>query len=157
MNHISNNMVLALAIALIVVGTIGAIFVDSNPVIEVPDRTYLNTVSEGQMIYESGASKNGPIPFLNGPMWLNRSGGGCVVCHGRDGRGGIIPMMAAEATPAITYESLTKEGFTTKKIKRAIVVGLDEKGKKLEWPMPKWAMTDQELNALIKYLKKLDE
>lgn len=124
--------------------------------------------SEGQRIYLTGFSSKGRIPFARGPMWLARRGGGCVACHGLDGQGGIVPMMGTEPTPAITYKALTQAEknedpgdeeehppFTEKTIKQAITLGLEPNGEELDNMMPRWSMTNEELDEIIEYLKVL--
>src|SRR3989304_5198743 len=110
----------------------------------------------------------GPGPFQGGPMWLAMHGGGCVSCHGVSGRGGV-PVMMGTAIPAdIRYAALTTEDahekgkeeeehppYTDELIKRAITQGLDPAGKSLDWTMPRWQMTEEDLNDLIAYLKTL--
>ena len=50
--------------------------------------------SNGEKIYFTGINDNGErVPLTGGPQWLINHGGSCVNCHGRDGRGGLIPMM----------------------------------------------------------------
>jgi mono/diheme cytochrome c family protein len=112
--------------------------------------------SNGERIYLTASSASGqPITFSGGPMWRYRHDGSCVSCHGPDGRGGYPVMMGAEVPPDITYGALTKEGFTDETIKRAITQGLDEGGKSLAPTMPRWQMSDADLNDLIEYLKTL--
>lgn len=127
--------------------------------------------SNGERIYYTGISeRTGPVPFQGGPMWLWMHGGGCVNCHGIDGRGGV-PVMMGTAIPAdIRYVALAEEEggahgkeaereahppYTDELIKRAIMQGLDPAGKPLDWTMPRWAMTEVDLNDLIAYLKTL--
>lgn len=64
-------------------------------------------------------------------------------------------MGTAIKTPDITYGALIKEGFTDATIKRAILDGLDEAGKPLNEPMPRWQMTNTDVDATIAYLKTL--
>lgn len=122
--------------------------------------------SNGERIYYTGTSeRTGPIAFQGGPMWLAMHGGGCVSCHGIDGRGGV-PVMMGTAIPAdIRYAALTEEGghaegkeeahppYTDELIKRAITQGLNPAGKSLDWTMPRWQMTEKDLDDLIAYMK----
>ena len=101
-------------------------------------------------------------------MWLAMHGGGCVSCHGINGRGGV-PVMMGTAIPAdIRYTVLTEKGahghskeeeeeehppYTDALIKRAITEGLNPAGKPLDWTMPRWEMTEEDLNDLIAYVK----
>jgi len=124
--------------------------------------------SNSERIYYTGISaKNGPIARTGGPMWVYHTGVGCVACHGVHGRGGV-PVMMGTAIPAdIRYAVLTgkehPEGeekmdhppYTDALIKRAITQGLDPAGEPLDWTMPRWQMSEQDLNDLLVYLKSL--
>jgi mono/diheme cytochrome c family protein len=125
--------------------------------------------SVGEQIYHTGIGGNGyPTPFYGGPMWLRMHGGGCVSCHGIHGRGGV-PVMMGNAIPTnIRYKALSGEeehvhegeegehAYTDPLIKRAITQGLRADGKGLDWTMPRWYMSEADLNELIEYLKALE-
>ena len=127
-------------------------------------------LSPGQQIYLTGASANGPIPN-SGPagamMGQGRMGGvSCVDCHGEDGRGGVRAMMyGGVEIPDIRYsvlssarseDSTTEPGWTDRDIARAIRDGIEPNGEQLKAPMPRWDMTDAEIDDVITYLKELD-
>lgn len=95
---------------------------------------------------------------------------GCVACHGPDGRGGVPVMMGMEIPPDIRYKSLTSpehngEGeekeemdhppYTEATIKQAITQGVDPAGKTLDWTMPRWKMSTQDMKDVLAYLKTL--
>ena len=84
-------------------------------------------------------------------------GGGCASCHGATGRGGTIRMMTGTAikTPDVTYDALIQFGFTDLTIPEAIRNGLDENGDPLNEAMPRWQMSDADLEATVAYLKEL--
>ncbi len=114
--------------------------------------------SDGQTIYMTGYTTQGQrISFSDGPQWLRVHGGGCADCHGADGRGGQPVMMGTEVPPDIRYAALLAYNppYTDDLIKRAITKGLDSEGEKLDPTMPRWQMTDQELNDVLAYLKTL--
>jgi cytochrome c oxidase subunit II len=46
--------------------------------------------------------------------------------------------------------------YTEETLKRAIIQGIDPAGEPLEWPMPRWNMSDEDLNDLIDFLKMLE-
>ncbi len=120
--------------------------------------------SLGEQIYYTGRGTDGPITRSGG---IGRMGsGGCVTCHGADGRGGQIGMMSSFAdAPAITYDSLTgthdehdgeaEAPWTDTDIARAIRSGVEPDGRSLDRVMPRWDMSDTEMDALIQYLKTL--
>ena len=97
---------------------------------------------------------------------------GCAGCHGPDGRGGEVQMMMARFTaPDIRYSTLTADEhgheesageseeehppYTDETIARAITQGINPAGEPLAWPMPRWSMSQQDLNDLLAYLKTL--
>ncbi len=133
----------------------------------IPLKTHYD--SSGERIYYTGISeRTGPIHFQGGPMWLSMHGGGCVSCHGINGRGGVPVMMGTAIPTDIRYAALTEkeheghdEGeeahppYTDALIKRAITKGLNPANKPLDRTMPRWQMTEGDLNDLIAYLKTL--
>jgi len=88
----------------------------------------------------------------------------CVNCHGQDGRGrpssGIFPSN-------IIWQELTKSygirhsdgrehpAYTGETIRRAITKGIDPAGNRLNPAMPLYSMPEEDLEALIAYLKRL--
>ncbi len=57
--------------------------------------------------------------------------------------------------PDVTYGALIGDGFTDATSRKAIRDGLDESGKRLDEAMPRWQMSDADLDATIAYLKEL--
>lgn len=123
-------------------------------------------VSNGQSIYFTGRNERGErIPFEGGPTWLYMHGGSCATCHGADGRGGAPVMMGTEVPSDIRYHHLIEEEheegeehppYTDESIKRAITLGIDPAGEPLDLTMPRWHMSDQDVEDLIEFLKMLD-
>lgn len=123
-------------------------------------------VSNGETIYFTGRNERGEgIPFDGGPTWLYMHGGSCATCHGADGRGGAPVMMGTEIPGDIRYDHLLEEEheegedhppYTEELIKRAITLGLNPAGEPLDSTMPRWNMSDQDLDDLIEFLKTLD-
>ena len=128
-------------------------------------RTY---PTNGQRIYYTGINERGErIPFRDGPMWVSMHGGGCVSCHGEDGRGGVPVMMSTKIPSDIRYHALTEEEhdehegeehppYTDATIKQAITDGLNPAGKPLDDTMPRWRMSAGDLDDLLEYLKTLE-
>ncbi|MHB8841879.1 MAG: c-type cytochrome [Candidatus Aquicultor sp.] len=156
------------AIILIVVGILGLVvfnyfaFIPSQPgTVRTPFRGPRTLVpsgsfsSNGEQIFFTGTSSRDTITATGGPFWFQMHGGGCANCHGPDGRGGTTVMMGRFTAPDITYKTLIKEGFNDDLIKRAITRGQHETGGALSTNMPRWHMSDQDLNDVIDYLKTL--
>jgi cytochrome c oxidase subunit 2 len=148
------------ALGLIVIGIVGLIVLASGAL---PITRVANTpVARGEWIYRTGTepTTGQPIPYVGG-MMMRMS---CANCHGVDGNGLRTPMFIS---PNITYRNLTDPAgmlepdgtrgptYTDALIRRAITQGIDAEGEPLAWPMPRWRMTNQELDDLLTYLKTL--
>lgn len=130
----------------------------------------------GQSIYLRGVLGSGA------PLEGTRDAGGviatgadaaCVNCHQRSGLGSIegrlsIPPITGEylfhslapaaSQPVLPYvESLhgNREPYTDATLARAIREGLDSQGRPLNYLMPRFALSDEDMAALTAYLKKL--
>lgn len=85
----------------------------------------------------------------------------CASCHGPQGHGGRIAiMMQTYDVPNITWPELTAQDmdhppYTEETLKRAITQCLDPDGNPLEYPMPRWRMSEQDLNDLVSFIKTL--
>jgi len=128
-----------------------------------PERTPTDgaRLDEGASIFLRGIAADGtPIRFRGG-MRMRMS---CGQCHGIDGKGRRHQMFV---TPDIRYRNLTDpagmlecdgsrgDTFTEAQIRNAIAAGVDPEGKPLAWPMPRWQLTQQQLDSLVAYLKAL--
>ncbi|MBE0524120.1 MAG: cytochrome c [Methanosarcinales archaeon] len=120
--------------------------------------------SNGERIYYTGFNDQGQrIPTTQGPVWQYMHGGSCVDCHGVNGRGGVPVMMSYKIPSDISYEALTSEHgeeeehppYTDETIKISIRDGINPGGELLDPTMPRWQMSDSDLNDLLKYLKTL--
>lgn len=123
--------------------------------------------SNGERIYYTGYNESGEkIPFSYGPTWLYFHGGSCVNCHGVDGKGGVPIMMAYKIPPDITYDSLTSEEhemeegeehvpYTNETLRIAIKEGIEPSGEEMDPAMPRWDMSDEDLNDTMAYLQQL--
>lgn len=121
----------------------------------------------GKQIYLEGTSPGGgKITAYIGVdrIQLPGSAATCGSCHGPDGRGrpeaGVIPS-------DITWDHLMKPyghghpmgrehpAFTEASLKRCILNGEDPAGNRLDPSMPTYAMSVEDINALIAYMKRL--
>lgn len=126
--------------------------------------------SAGERIYYTGIGDDGQaIPRTVGRSGLMGRGMmgrmACVTCHGQDGRGGRVAMMLGSFDAEdIRYSQLTSDrtedgetvpGWSDSDIARAIRDGIEPSGEQLKAPMPRWDMTDDEIDEIIDYLKEL--
>lgn len=147
------------ALALIVIGALGLLAIGGL--------TRPQFRSNGEQIYFTATSQRGSL--ITADMGMGPMGSGmmaCANCHGPDGRGGRVRMMMGSfVAPDIRYKTLTaaehREGeahppYTDETIKRAITQGIDPAGEPLDWPMPRWTMTEADLEDLLAFLKTLN-
>jgi hypothetical protein len=140
--------------------------------------------SNGERIYLTGTSADGSIDFtggdfggmMGGQSMMGNDQLACVDCHGAQGQGdGTFMPMAEIDAPDIRWSSLTEAEadehgdeaghedehgmehppYDQESFKRAVTQGLDPGGDPLDPLMPRWQMSDQALNDLITYLKRL--
>jgi cytochrome c oxidase subunit 2 len=134
--------------------------------------------SNGERIYFTGTSTRDRVSYgldfgggVMGGMGMMGVQLACADCHGPTGRGGahIMHMVAMDA-PDIRWSTLTEaehgeqgdEGdmehppYDETTFKRAVTQGLDPAGHPLRASMPRWQMSEQDLDDLIGYLKTLD-
>ena len=123
--------------------------------------------SNGEQIYYTGVSRRtGRLAFQGGPIWLWMHGGGCAVCHGVHGRGGVPVMMGTKIPSDIRYARLIEvhhedpvepahPPYTNTLIRRALTHGVNPSGRELDWTMPRWRISDEDFGDLLAYLKAL--
>jgi cytochrome c oxidase subunit 2 len=165
-----------LGVALIIIGVVGVALI---PALAGGCGTNLGGVSagsgggtfasSGERLFLTGTDPNGnPVPRTGGaPAGMMNAGGGCASCHGTDGRGRTVSsMMGSFTAPDIRWSVLVAppagEGgapagvpFDEASFARAVRDGLDPEGQSLKAPMPRWRLTDQQVRALIAYIKTL--
>lgn len=119
--------------------------------------------SVGERIWWAGVGAGGPVPRepAFGPAMM----GGCAVCHGEDGRGSRFVMMGREFdAPDIRPSRLmqpheedgrTAEAWTEDDIARAVREGVEPNGERLEDTMPRWDISDADLEALLTHMRGL--
>ncbi len=126
------------------------------------------SIENGKRIYYYGKNLKGEkIVPEGGPMWLINHGGSCVNCHNKNGEGNVAVMMCSKKSSNISYDALTSDEhmagmakdhshdnkYNFKRIKNAIKEGVNPDGKRLNECMPKWKMSDKDLNDLTHFLK----
>ena len=125
--------------------------------------------SLGERIFLSGTDATGNVIPRSTPSMYGMMVGqaGCASCHGRDGRGSTVgAMMGTFTTPDIRWSTLTSDAgpdesghahlaYDEASFARALREGIDPEGDRLEAPMPQWRLTDDEIAALVAYLRSL--
>jgi cytochrome c oxidase subunit 2 len=115
--------------------------------------------SNGQRIYFTSSSSSGEsISYSNGPSTMMQGSLACVNCHGQNGKGGRVAFkMQSFDVPDITWPELTADDppYTEETLKRAIIQGIDPAGDPLKYPMPRWQISDPDLNDLAGFIKTL--
>jgi ABC-type branched-subunit amino acid transport system substrate-binding protein len=123
-------------------------------------------ISRGRQIYSTGVPVNGaPLsasvgdPAMDVPASILK----CSNCHGSDGRG----KAEGGVTPAnIRWEELTKpatsgpagrrrSAYSGKLLVRAIALGIDASGNRLDPAMPRYRLTHEQAADLVAYLEVL--
>lgn len=117
----------------------------------------------GERIYLYGIDVQGD-PHPRSGMGM-MTGSGCVQCHGQDGRGGTLRMMMGSVdVPDIRWSTLSSphqdEGeqhpaFHVDSFSRAVREGVEPSGDRLNSIMPRWDLSDAQIEGLIEYLKAL--
>jgi mono/diheme cytochrome c family protein len=128
------------------------------------DGIFVSHTDNGRRIFLHGTTAAGQVVQNSHGM----EGVGCAMCHGPDGRGG---MMHGIPAPDITFSSLTHPdghehelmgrrhpAFNRETIKAAVVAGIDPAGNPLHEEMPRWTgLTAADLEDLIDYLQVLSK
>ena len=117
--------------------------------------------SNGERIFLTGQNDKGET-ISNSMM---PSGGhmgqmmrmGCANCHKASGKGGLLFPDGKTKSANITWERLQDHDppYTENSLKKAITKGIEPDGEKLSNFMPRWEMSQDDLDDLIKYLKSL--
>lgn len=114
--------------------------------------------SDGERIFFRGVNSRGE--FIKNSHGME--GVGCAMCHGANAGGMRMMMMDV---PPLKWSSLTDPkghthpngrshpAFTESSFKACVIAGMDPAGNELSTMMPRWEMTDEDLDSLIEYLK----
>ena len=122
--------------------------------------------NNGEQIYFTGVSQRNSEIQSEGGGHMQMMGGACASCHGADRRGGIrmMPYFWVKAPPLLA-ESLfgahdeggnghgDHDNYNEISMRKAISTGIDPSGERLNDSMPRWRMTDEDMNDLIAFLK----
>ena len=130
-------------------------------------------VSNGERIYFTGSSASGsPINAIGGnghtSMHMRVHGTGCVSCHGVEREGGRLWPQFWVKAPALTSAALFENhesgeesdghgdhgSYDRQSLRRAITQGIDPTGVRLDSAMPRWDMSQSDLNDLLAYLEQ---
>ena len=128
--------------------------------------------SNGERIYFTAESSSGAPIRYSGESTMMRNRTACVDCHGPEGKGGRVTMMMwSFKTPDITWDKLAQEEnhkedsgkdeheehppYTEETLKRAITRGDDPAGEPLDELMPRWRMSEPDLDDLVEFIKTL--
>ncbi|MHB8867286.1 MAG: c-type cytochrome [Thermoleophilia bacterium] len=155
------------AIAVGVIGLVAVFAVNSAGTGSLVFRPAAESV--GGEIFLYGTDGGRAIPRRGSIGMMGGSGLGCADCHGRDGRGGRVSMMMMGSfeAPDIRWSTLTStemehaEGeaahppFDRDSFARALRDGVEPDGGELKSPMPRWRVSDAQVDALIEYLQGL--
>lgn len=128
----------------------------------------IGDAARGQEIFQRGVSASGneiSAELGDGAgMVVPAASLPCLNCHGRDGRGkpegGITPSnlrWESLTRPYAVTEASGREHppYTERLVGRAITMGLDPAGHKLDGAMPRYRLSRQDLVDVIAYLKAL--
>lgn len=129
----------------------------------------------GERIYFTGTDGSGDrIAYEGGPAGGMMMGAlSCADCHGADGRGGRVQMMMTSfEAPDIRWSALTEDHgeahgeeepgaehppYTEASLRVAITEGIDPAGQPLDPLMPRWRLSEADLDDLVEFLKTLDD
>lgn len=112
--------------------------------------------SLGERIYVDGTGLDGRLAYSQGPDWLRHAGAGCAVCHGNRGQGMTVQAGGVTGVaPAVDWDSLSARGYDAARLRVALTEGVDPHGREFHYYMPRWVLSDAELDALAAFLRAL--
>jgi|SRR3972149_3862232 len=116
--------------------------------------------SNGERIFFRGVNSKGE--FIKNSHGMQ--GVGCAMCHGANAQG--MQMMMMTDVPPLKWGYLTDPkghthangrthpSFTEPSFKSCVLAGIDPAGNELSTMMPRWQMSNEDLDSLIEYLSK---
>lgn len=117
----------------------------------------------GRRIYREGIGVNSVRAFVAGSVEALGSAYPCIVCHGDEGKGGreggiqtadIRPATLAAPRPASGATTL-RAAYTEQALANAISRGVDASENTLHTLMPRYSLTNGDMQNLLAYLKRL--
>jgi hypothetical protein len=124
--------------------------------------------ANGERIYFTGISgRGGPITFTGGPNFGGMMMGAYLTwasCHGPEGQGGEHQMhMFIMDAPDIRYSALSRmpemkdrqQAYSLDDFRLAVEKGQDPVGEELDQDMPRWRMSEADLQDLYAFVKSL--
>lgn len=119
--------------------------------------------SKGERLYFTGIGANGARikPSGGNHHKTMMGGGGCVDCHGIDRKGGRLWPSFLQVAPSITAEALagdhaqddhSHESYDVSSLAHAITNGRRPDGSWIGAGMPRWLMSEEDLNELVTFL-----
>jgi ABC-type branched-subunit amino acid transport system substrate-binding protein len=121
----------------------------------------------GRQIYLTGTSPSGRLITAllgSGETKVSAAALACATCHGQSGlgasEGGVSPSNLTWESLTRPYEVAAPSGrkhgpYTEVSLRRAVTMGLDPAGNKLQAAMPRFRMSREDAEALIAYIKIL--
>ncbi|MBO1075016.1 c-type cytochrome [Roseomonas marmotae] len=116
---------------------------------------------EGEALFTAGARPGAPAPRATASRGATMPATAlpCSGCHGADGGGGRIE--AGVTPPPVLWSSLSRPApgrpaYDAPSVLRAVSQGLAPDGRGLDPVMPRYALTMQDGQALLAYLRALD-
>jgi ABC-type branched-subunit amino acid transport system substrate-binding protein len=125
--------------------------------------------ARGKEIYVNGVDASGAqIKCVTGGQAMEVPAAilKCVSCHGKDGRGkpegGTFPSNIRWSELTKPYTLTTESGrkrppYSERLLVRAVTMGLDAGGNRLQATMPRYHLSHQQAADLVAYLKQLDQ
>ena len=131
-----------------------------------------NYVSNGERIYFTGQNQLGvSINSEGGSGGMHNQmhrGGGCASCHGADREGERLWPQFWISAPALTAEALFGDDshdsdsdghgdhadYDEESLRRAISLGVEPSGERLDSAMPRWTMSEIDMADLINFLQQ---
>lgn len=121
-----------------------------------------NFTSNGEQIYYTGRSQSGTaITNQGGTMHAQMHRASCASCHGNDRMGQRLYPRFWIAAPPLTGRALFQDHddghgdhqrYDKETLKRAIRQGIDPAGEELNSAMPRWQMSEEDMDDLVNFL-----